>query len=181
MKFKFASFFAASIAVLAFSAISFAQDTKPSQTVQPPPPLERDAGRFDKAGKMHGRHGEGHEGGMLRAFSELNLSDAQKQQVNSIIETNKVSTQAQRDELKQLMIARRSGTVLTPEQDTRAQELGSQLRESNKQMHSSLMAILTPEQQQQLRQKHEEMRQKMQERRQMKQQNGDTPATPPNN
>ncbi len=180
MKFKIVSFFAALIAVLAFSAISFAQDTKPSQSVPPPPPLERDSGRFDKADRMHGRHGEGREGGMLRAFSELNLSDSQKQQRDSIVETNRTSTQAQRDELKQLMTARRSGTALTPEQDTRARELSSQLRESGKQMNASLMAILTPEQQQQLKQKHEEMRQKMQERRQMKQQNGDAPATPPN-
>ena len=180
MKFNFAVFFAALVAVLAFGTASFAQETNSSQGIQPPPPMEHNTKRFDKAGQMHGHREDGYRGGMVRAFSELNLTDSQKQQVNSIVETNKTGTQAQRAELKQLMIARRSGTALTPEQDTRAQELSSQLRESNKKMHADLVAILTPEQQQQLRQKHDEMRQKMQERRQMKQQKSGEPAAPQN-
>jgi len=180
MKFKFSSFFAALVAVFAFSATGFAQETKTTQD-NAQPSMERRSGRhFGKEGKMHGRHGAGRGGKMLRVLSELNLTDSQKQQVNTIVETNKISTQAQRDEFKQLKMTQHSGTALTPEQDTRANELKTQLHQAGKKMHDDLMAILTPEQHQQLKQKRDEMRQKMQERRQMKQQNSDT-APPQNN
>jgi Spy/CpxP family protein refolding chaperone len=182
MKFKFASFFTALVAVLALSAASFAQDTKATQDPNSSQPTERrGGGRFGDGDKWHKRGGEHHKGGVLRAFSELNLTDSQKQQITSIVEANKASIQPQRDELRQLMMARRSGTALTPEQETRAREIGSQLRESGKKMNDDLIAILTPEQQQQLKQKRDEMRQKMQEHRQMKRQNNDTTTTPQDN
>lgn len=183
MKSKFSSFFAALAAVFAFSAVGLAQDTKPTQETPPPPALDRNAeGRFGRGGeKMHGHRGEGRDGGMFRMFSELNLTETQKQQVNAIVETNKASSQANREEFKQLMTTQRSGTALTPEQQTRTNELKTQFRQSEMKMHSDLMAILNPEQQQQLKQKRDEMRQRFQERRQMKQQNGDTTQTPRSN
>ncbi|MEP6924530.1 MAG: Spy/CpxP family protein refolding chaperone [Pyrinomonadaceae bacterium] len=181
MKLKSSSYFAALVAVFAFSAIGFAQETKTTQNGTPSQSMERGTGRFGREGRMHGRHDEGREGKMLRAFSELNLTDSQKQQVKSIVEANKTSTQTQRDELRQLMMTQQGGTSLTPEQDTRASELKMQLHQAGKKMNDDLIVILTPEQQQQLRQKRDEMRQKMQERRQMKQQNGDTTPPPQNN
>lgn len=175
MKFKFFSFFAVLIAIFAFSSVSFAQDA----TTQDSPAVKGEKRMKRGGGRMHGgRHGGDRAGKMMmRMMSELNLSDAQKQQVNSIMENNKTATQPQRDELRQIWSNKQSGTTLTPEQETRARELSSQLRESGKKMHEDLLAVLTPEQRQQLDQKREEMRQRMMERRQMKQ-NGDAPTDP---
>lgn len=169
MRFKISNLFAVLLAIFTLSAISFGQ-----QATDNTAPTERSAERFDKVGKMRsGRHGGRHEGKLLRAFSELNLTDAQKQQVTTIVETNKSVTSGQREELKQLFAARRSsgGAALTTEQDARARELGSQLREASQKMHNDLLQILTVEQQEQFKQKQTEMRERRRERWQMKQQN----------
>lgn len=174
MKFKFSTFFAALIAIFAFSAINFAQDAKTNtETMQ-----ERGGKRHGKMGG--GKHGEGRHGGgkmLLRLASELNLTDAQKQQITTITENNKTATQAQRQELKNIWSQKRDGTALSTEQENRARELSSQLREAGKKMHDEMLAVLTTEQQTQLKQKQEEMRQKMQERRRNKR-NGETPTQP---
>lgn len=181
MKSKIVGFFAAFFTVLAFSTSGLAQETKTTQNTQQS--TERGAQeRFGKMGKMRGgHHGGAHHSKMLRVISELNLTDSQKQQVNSIVEINKTATAANREEFKQLIMQRRdSSAVLTPEQDTRLRELGSQLRAAGKKMSDDLIAVLTPEQQAQLEQKRAAMRARRQEFRRMKQSNGE-PATTPNN
>ncbi len=83
--------------------------------------------------------------GMFRALHQLNLTDQQKQQARTIIQTNFQSTQAQRQELWQLMQQRRAGTLDAAGQ-TRAKELRGQLMEGRKATRTQLTALLTPEQ-----------------------------------
>jgi Spy/CpxP family protein refolding chaperone len=83
--------------------------------------------------------------GRQRALAQINLSDAQKQQVRTIIQTQAQSTQTQRNELRQLMQQWRTGT-LTPEGQARAQELRQQLRASRKGVHAQMQNVLTAEQ-----------------------------------
>ena len=89
----------------------------------------------------------------FRALRQLNLTDQQKQQARTIIQTNRHSNQAQREELRQLMQQRRAGT-LDATGEARAKELRGELRVKRESAHTQLAAILTPEQ----RAKLEEMR-----------------------
>jgi periplasmic protein CpxP/Spy len=175
MKHRFTSFFAALLAVFAFSAVSFAQETTTPET----PKTERGWGKFGgRGGKMHGGgHGKMGGGRIVRLMSELNLSETQKQQINTLIEANKNATLAQREEMRQLWSQKRSGATLTAEQETRARELRTQLFESGKKLQEDLLAVLTPEQKTQLEQKRQEMRQRKMERRQLRQ-NSTNPTEP---
>ena len=83
--------------------------------------------------------------GRQRALAQVNLTDAQKQQVRTIIQTQAQSTQTQRAELRQLMQQWRTGT-LTPEGQARAKELRQQLMESRKGVHTQMQNVLTAEQ-----------------------------------
>ena len=83
--------------------------------------------------------------GQRRLLSQLNLTDAQKQQVRSIIQNQAGSTKAQGEELWQLSQQRRAGT-LTPEGEARAKELRLQLREARKGTRAQMMNVLTAEQ-----------------------------------
>lgn len=169
MKRKFFSLSALFAAVLTLGSVSFAQE---STTTPETPKMERGAGKFGGrwGGKMHG-------GKILRLMNELNLSEAQKQQVKILIDTNQAATQTQREEMRQIWSQKRDGGTLTSEQENRAREIASQLREISQKLHEDLLAVLTPEQKAQLEQKRQEMRQRKMERRQMKQ-NSPTPTEP---
>ena len=82
---------------------------------------------------------------MFRILRQLNLTDAQKQQVRSIMQTNLQSTKPQRQELRQLTQQWRQST-LSAEGLARANELRKQLREGRKAVRVQLVGILTPEQ-----------------------------------
>ena len=83
--------------------------------------------------------------GMFRGLRQLDLTDQQKLQARSIMQANFQSTQAQRQELRQLRQQRRAGT-LNANGAARAQELRKQLMESRKSAHTQLAALLTAEQ-----------------------------------
>jgi Spy/CpxP family protein refolding chaperone len=83
--------------------------------------------------------------GMFRALRQLNLTDQQRQQARTIMQTNFKNTQAQRQELRQLMQQRRAGTLDAAGQ-ARAKELRGQFLEGRKTVRTQLAALLTPEQ-----------------------------------
>jgi len=95
-----------------------------------------------------------------RGLRNLNLTDAQKQQARSIMRSNLESNKAVREELRQLMLKRRQGTLSETDQ-ARAQELRKQLQESRKNARTQLATLLTAEQRTQL----QEMRKNRRERR----------------
>ena len=93
--------------------------------------------------------------GMRRGMAglrQLNLTDQQRQQMRSIAQTQSQSMQAQRQELRQLMQKRRTGT-LTPQDETRAKELRQQLMQSRQGVRTQMLGVLTPEQKTQMEQR----------------------------
>ena len=108
------------------------QSTAPAASTQQPEPGARGARRRGRIGRQ-------------RALAEMNLTDAQKQQVRTIIQTQAQNTKPQREELRQLMQQWRTGT-LTPEGQARAKELRQQLMESRKGVHTRMQNVLTAEQ-----------------------------------
>jgi len=108
------------------------QSTAPGASTQQPEPGARGARRRGRIGRQ-------------RALAEMNLTDAQKQQVRTIIQTQAQNTKPQREELRQLMQQWRTGT-LTPEGQARAKELRGHLMESGRGVHTQMQNVLTAEQ-----------------------------------
>jgi len=100
-------------------------------------------------GRGEGR-GFGHGRGMRRGFGrammgELNLTDAQKEQLRTVRQQGFESTKTQREELRQLGQKRAQG-ALTAEDQARAKTLHEQMRASMKDNRSKIDGILTTEQ-----------------------------------
>ena len=148
------------------AAVGVAQQT-------PTPQDEGDAARQHKRmghGRRGGRHDKmgRHEGGGLRGLRALNLSDAQREQIRAARESHARRTETQREELRQLFVARRQGGELTPEQRTRAEALRAELQASGQSFHNELLNLLTPEQRTQFEQQMNERKQRREERREQR-------------
>ncbi len=165
------------MAVVAFSTFTLAQDNK---AATPAPDKEKAEKHFKGEGSGHGKgHGEGKgfghkHGGMMRMMHMLNLTEAQKTQMHSILEANKPD-QATRDEMRNLFDAKRSGT-LTADQQARFDTLKEQGKAKANAVHEQILNVLTAEQRTQLEQKKAEMKQRKEERRQQREQLQKTPA-----
>lgn len=135
-------------AAAAFSTFAMAQGgQQPNQ-----PPREMGMGRGG-GGREAGERGMGGMGRGMRKqggmdFSRLNLTDAQKQRIQSLMDNSKKtmeSNKAQFEEMGKLMRLKREG-LLTTEQGTRLTSLQAQMKTNGDKMQSDLLAILTPEQ-----------------------------------
>jgi protein CpxP len=126
---------------------------------------ERTEGKAGKLGFAMGMRGAkfGHKGGM-HGLRGIELTEAQKVQVNAIREANKPDA-GMREEMKSFMQARRAGTV-TEDQKARMQTLRAQQREKMESVRFQIEAILTPEQKLQIETRKQEMKQRMELRRQ---------------
>lgn len=159
---RFSSILTVAIAVFAFSTFTLAQDDK---IASPAPEKGKAERHFKGEGRGFGKHGEGRgHGGMMRAFHELNLTEAQKTQIQAIMEANKPD-QATREEMHTLFEAKRNGT-LTADQQARLDAVKEQAQAKMKAVHEQMLNILTAEQRAQLEQKKAEMKQRHQEFRQ---------------
>jgi len=165
LKNKFFSALTMAIALVAFSTFVSAQETTKTDSSDNQPQREWRKGKRDGFGK--GFRG-GRRGGMMRGFRDLNLTDTQKEQIRQIREANRPD-QATMEEMKSFREAKRNGT-LTAEQKERMKTLRQQSFEKGQVVHQQIMAILTPEQLQQLEAKKAEMKQKWEERKQLRQQ-----------
>ena len=171
MSIKFKLFTAAtSVAfVFAMAGLASAQETAPKGDT---PQAERKGpgkggfmkhGRGMRGGKRGGKRGMG-PGGIMQELRGLNLTQAQRDQIRGIMESNKPS-EAVREEMKTINQARRNGTI-TDAQKARVQELMVQGRTKMEQVRTQALAVLTVEQKQKL----DERKAKMEQRReQMKQ------------
>lgn len=83
--------------------------------------------------------------GRQQALEQINLTDAQKQQMRTIVQTRAQGNQAQRAELRQLMQQWRAGT-LSPEGQARAKALRGQMMDERMATHTQMMGVLTTEQ-----------------------------------
>lgn len=157
---------AMALAVGAFSTFSAAQ-TAPQSSDSDVQRKERGEGR--RGGFGRGMRGDKRGGGKfaLRGLRGLNLTDAQKEQVRTIMEANKATNQTSHEEMKTLAQARRNGE-LTAEQQDRLKSLRDQAKQNMDAVQAQILAILTPEQRAQLDQQKQEMQKRREERRQMK-------------
>lgn len=173
-KHKFISATATALAVAAFGTFVSAQDaaTQPSDSTQQQE-MREGRGKRGFGGKRGGKRGG--DKMMRRALGQLNLSDAQKEQMRTISEDFRTSTQTERDEMRQLRMKKRDG-IITDTEEARLKTLRMQLKTSGEQLRNSMLAILTAEQRAQLEQIKVERKQKMMERRRNRQ-NQTAPTT----
>ena len=178
-KSKFFPVITMAAAIAAFSTFASAQVTP---TTAPDAVEKQEKREFKKFGK-HGKFGKGMRGdrhGGMRGLRGLDLTDAQKEQFRVIRENNKPDPAVMK-ELQAIRQAKRDGGTITPEQQERLKAIKMQAREKGKQIHEQVLAILTPEQRQQLETRKEEMRKKREEHRQMRKQNKPAADNPMDN
>jgi Spy/CpxP family protein refolding chaperone len=96
-------------------------------------------------------------------MSQLNLTDAQRQQLRAIQDRFEASTQAQREEMRRL----RETTQGQPSADTQArfQALRAEIRQAMRGQHEEMLKVLTEEQRTQLEQTMRERKARRGERR----------------
>lgn len=147
-----------------FAGAALAQDTTttPNQdkTQMPDRPQRQ-------RGFRRGDRGPGFRGGMGGALGMLRgieLTDAQKAQVKSILDANKPD-QAALDQMTALRQARKNGTELTAEQKAQLKAARQAQAGKIKAVHEQIMNLLTPEQKAQLEQRRQEFEQRRQQRR----------------
>jgi len=173
-KHKFISTITLAFAVGTFTTFVAAQDSS-TNNQQDSPKKER---KFERRGGEGKHGGKGMRGGkhgdrmLMGALRRLNLSDAQKEQVKTIHESNKPN-QAQREEMRGLAQKKRDGSI-TEQELTRLKETKTQLKASAGQTRNAVLAVLTAEQRTQLDQMKQEMRERRGGRRGMKK-DGQTP------
>lgn len=153
-------------ALVALSAVAgFAQTTTqtPTQT-QTTTPFGRRMGR-KMGGKNADKNPMREERAERRALRDLNMTDAQRQQMRDIERRYAQPLRGDREELRKLMETRRSGGTLTAEQQARARQLRQELRANAERLRGEVQNLLTPEQRLQLQQRREQMRQGREQRR----------------
>jgi protein CpxP len=169
------------LAVVALSSFVMAQDNRTTTPQQDEQKSERKAWKRGGEGKRDGMR-RGGRGFRMHGLRQLNLTDAQKEQIRTIMESkrgNREANQTGREEIRQIIEAKRSGTI-TAEQQERLKAFREQRRENARQLHEQILAVLTPEQKTQLEQLKQERKQRHQEFRQNRR-NKTTTETPQDN
>jgi Spy/CpxP family protein refolding chaperone len=100
-----------------------------------------------------------------RIARRLNLTGAQRDQLREIEARYAENFKAQRAEMRRFIESREQGATLTPEQKQRAQQLRGELRDGADKMRAELLALLTPEQRDELNRMREEGRARRKQRR----------------
>lgn len=187
MSFKrnFSTVLTAAAGSLLLAGAAFAQDSTAAPAAKDGQKMERHHGKGEFGGKRHGGFGRmgkrgGFGGGMFR---DLNLTDAQKEQIKQIREANKAN-KADFDAIKPLMEARRNGT-LTDDQKAQLKSFREAREAKMKSIHEQMLNVLTAEQKATLeakkaerKQKFEQFREQRKQRREQRQQNGGAVAKP---
>jgi protein CpxP len=166
LKGRFFSVLTLALAFGVFGTISFAQTTTPTDPAQK---QDREGRGFRREGRPDGpggRHGGPAGFGELRG---IDLTDAQKQQVKSIFESNKPD-EATMTQMRTLVEAKRNGTI-TADQEAQLKALREQGQAKRESIHQQILSILTPEQKQQIEQRRQEMQKRREEWRQKRDQN----------
>lgn len=156
---KFLSVITLAVAVGAFGTIVSAQDTPQPDQSQMKEKRDGRRGMRMHRGDRHGMYG----------LHGVDLTDAQKQQIKSIMDSNKPD-QATMEEMKTLGQAKRDGT-LTADQQARFKELRDQRRAKFDGIHQQILSILTPEQREKMDAQKKENRERWEQRKQMRERN----------
>lgn len=174
LKSRFLTIFSAAAATAALATFGMAQD-QPS-TPAPEKKAEKRSRAFGKKGDALGMH-PGMRGGMMGmrgmrgmrfgGLRGIQLTDAQKEQIKAIHEANKPND-ANREEMKTLMQAKRAGTI-TAEQEARLKAIHESAKTRMKDVHAQILNVLTAEQKAQIEQRRNQMQQRREEFRQKRQ------------
>ena len=160
---KFLSALGLLAALALFSLAAMAQDTTTPATPGTPAPGAK--GQHRGFGGPEGRRGPGGPDGMMMGeLRDINLTDAQKQQIHTIMENNKPD-QAQMEQMRTLMDAKRNGT-LTADQEAQLKTFHQERMAKGKQIHDQIMGVLTPDQIQQIEQHNKEMKEHWEQKQQ---------------
>ncbi len=126
--------------------------------------------RSGRWGRRHrGERGDRRElrgDGKLRGLRDLDLSDAQREQLRAIRQKLQDSHRQERTELRQLWRLKKDGGELTPEQQARSRQLIDTLSQTGQSIEQEMLGVLTPDQRTRLEQMQQERRQQRDERRQ---------------
>lgn len=153
------------LTVAAFSAVSFAQETKPeapkTDTSKKTRPEGRPGDGNFKGGRM-GRHDGkfGRHAGRFGGLRGVTLTDAQKEQVRSIREANRPDA-ALMQELRTIHESRKAGSDLTAEQKARVTAIRDQMRSRAQATHDQIRNLLTAEQKAEIEKFKAERKQRM--------------------
>ena len=146
-----------------FFGSALAQNPQPTQPQPTQPTTDNPAGNQRRGGFGRGEGRRGHGPGMMSPLAnpkvqqQLNLSDDQKQQIQTIFQQARDSTKAQREQMGQLAEKRSQGT-LSADDEAQAKTLHEQMRASMKATETKAEGVLTPDQKtqyDQLRKQHE--------------------------
>jgi Spy/CpxP family protein refolding chaperone len=154
------------------SLTAFAQDKTPATGAPATGPQN---------GPRHGGpgfHGEMGPGGPMMFMRQLNLTDAQRQQMRDVFVKFGEAVKPQMEELRQIREKFDQATA-TIEDQTHAQAIRKQLHESRMQAEAAATAVLTPEQQEQLKTLKEQMKQRREEMKQRRDTSGGQEAPAP--
>jgi len=173
LKRKIISAIISAFAVVAFTSFVSAQDANKQEQNSTQKQEKRERGFGKKRGSGRGMRG----GKFMRGFQQLNLTDAQKEQIRGIMEANKPD-KSSFEAIRPLMEAKRNGTI-TAEQQAQLKAFREQAKQKHDLVRSQVLAVLTTEQKAQLDKLKEEFKQKREERKQMRQErkNQENPST----
>ncbi len=110
-------------------------------------------------------HDRGGFGSMLRGIHHLDLTDAQKSQIRTLMETHRTVNKPLMDEMRTLMVKRRDGSF-TDADKARIEEIHAGMKESGDQLRATVLGLLTPEQNAKLEQMKAERKERMELRKQ---------------
>lgn len=130
-------------------SIAMAQNNPPRQPNQGPDGMKRGMGRDGgDRNRMRGDRMPGGRGMRGMDFNRLNLNDSQKQRIQTLMDNNRKSFEANKtqfEEMGNLMRLKREG-LLTTEQGNRLTTLEAQMTANREKMRNDILAVLTPEQ-----------------------------------
>ncbi len=122
--------------------------------------------RFKGEKGRYGKRGfRGGHGGMVRGLHKLELTEPQRSQIKTLMETQKNVQMPFHIEMRALKMKMRDGSA-TEGDRIRMKEMHTALKESNDQLRTSILGVLTPDQLQKLEQMKVEREQMMEQRRQ---------------
>jgi len=127
-------------------------------------------GPMRSGGRMRGPRRMKPARGVMSELRGLNLTEGQRAQIKSILESNRPS-EAERSENQEIMRAIRSGTA-TEQQRARAKEIAAKKIDDNARVRQQVRGVLTPDQIETLQKREqlkEERRTKMKDRRKARQ------------
>ena len=164
LKNKFFLILTLAASVVVFSTGVFAQDDKtapPATKQKAEKPFKGEGRGFGnrKFGRQDFGDRRGMRGGPMAMIHGLNLTDAQKDQIKKIVQSNKPD-QATIDRIKTFREARKSGTPPTDEQKAQMKAFREQAHAKAKSIHEQILSVLTADQKTQLEQRREQMKQK---------------------